>query len=127
MVIIMTMSAAPSFRDLVVPAAEFKAKCLELMDRVRDQNITVTITKHGRPVACLKPVVERPRSIWGFAKSLIGDDPGDAGTAPVDADWGPDPAELPLYRKDWVAARRRGARQKKSGKSGRKRGKDSAR
>jgi antitoxin (DNA-binding transcriptional repressor) of toxin-antitoxin stability system len=66
----------------------------------------VTITKHGRPVACLKPVVDRPKSIWGFAKHLIGEDSGDPGTDPIDVDWGPDPAELALYGDDGRTERR---------------------
>lgn len=38
-----------------VPATEFKAKCLELMDRVAEGRETYVITKHGRPVAKLVP------------------------------------------------------------------------
>ena len=38
-----------------VPATEFKAKCLELMDRVAEGRDTYVITKHGRPVAKLVP------------------------------------------------------------------------
>jgi prevent-host-death family protein len=39
-----------------VPATEFKARCLELMDRVAERRETYVITKHGRPVAKLAPV-----------------------------------------------------------------------
>jgi prevent-host-death family protein len=45
-----------------VAAAEFKAHCLELMDRVRDTGVEYVITKHGRPVARLVPVVQRERT-----------------------------------------------------------------
>lgn len=38
-----------------IPATEFKAKCLELMDRVAERRETYVITKHGRPVAKLVP------------------------------------------------------------------------
>ena len=38
-----------------VAAAEFKATCLELMDRVRETGTTYVVTKHGRPVAKLVP------------------------------------------------------------------------
>ena len=44
-----------------VPAAEFKARCLELMDRVRETGAEYVITKHGTPVAKLVPVVEARR------------------------------------------------------------------
>ena len=36
-------------------AADFKARCLELMDRVCETGVEYTITKHGRPVARLVP------------------------------------------------------------------------
>jgi prevent-host-death family protein len=39
-----------------VPATEFKARCLELMDRVSERRETYVITKRGRPVARLVPV-----------------------------------------------------------------------
>ena len=44
-----------------VGATEFKAKCLELMDRVQARRETFVITKRGKPVARLVPL-ERPRT-----------------------------------------------------------------
>jgi prevent-host-death family protein len=38
-----------------VGSAEFKAKCLELLDHVRDAGATYIVTKHGRPVAEVVP------------------------------------------------------------------------
>jgi|SRR5688572_18344212 prevent-host-death family protein len=38
-----------------IPAATFKATCLELMDRVRETGEEFVVTKHGRPVAKLVP------------------------------------------------------------------------
>src|SRR2546426_10359917 len=38
-----------------IPATEFKAKCLELMDRVAERRETYVITKRGKPVAKLVP------------------------------------------------------------------------
>ena len=43
-----------------VSATEFKAKCLDLMDRVAERRETYTITKHGKPVAQLAPVPVLP-------------------------------------------------------------------
>lgn len=49
----------------IVPATEFKARCLELMDRVAEKRETYVITKRGRPVARLVPA-ELPReSVFG--------------------------------------------------------------
>ena len=39
-----------------VAAAEFKARCLKILDDVRDSGAGVVITKHGHPVAKLVPV-----------------------------------------------------------------------
>ncbi len=39
-----------------VAAAEFKARCLKILDDVRDTGACVVITKHGHPVAKLVPV-----------------------------------------------------------------------
>lgn len=43
-----------------VGATEFKARCLELMDRVAERSESYVITKRGKPVAQLVPVGERP-------------------------------------------------------------------
>lgn len=49
-----------------IPASEFKARCLALMDEVAAGGEPVVITKHGKPVARLT-AHQPPR-----AKSLIG-------------------------------------------------------
>jgi prevent-host-death family protein len=50
----------------VMPAGEFKAKCLAVMDEVQDKRTTVIITKNGRPVAQMVPFVEEADPIFGF-------------------------------------------------------------
>lgn len=60
-----------------IPATEFKAKCLELMDRVAERRETFVITKRGKPVAKLVPVERKPKeSIFGCMRdkcSITGD------------------------------------------------------
>ena len=52
-----------------IPATEFKAKCLELMDRVAERRESFVITKRGRPVAKLGPVDRKPKdSIFGWLR-----------------------------------------------------------
>jgi prevent-host-death family protein len=55
-----------------LPAAEFKARCLELMDRVRETGAEYVITKHGRPVARLVPY-QAPSlpSVFGALKGTV--------------------------------------------------------
>ena len=39
-----------------IAAAEFKAKCLKLLDEVAGRRETLAITKYGKPVAQLAPM-----------------------------------------------------------------------
>ena len=50
--------------DLTVPAAEFKAKCLALLDRVRERGEPITITKRGRVVARLVAAGDENERPW---------------------------------------------------------------
>lgn len=47
-------------------AAQFKAKCLQLMDNVEAARTEIVITKRGRPVAKLVPYDQAPPAIFGF-------------------------------------------------------------
>ena len=51
-----------------IPAGEFKAKCLQLMDRVARSRKPIVITKRGKPVAKLVPPDElEPRPpLFGY-------------------------------------------------------------
>lgn len=53
-----------------VNATEFKARCLGLLDEVRDRGAEVVITKHGKPVARLVPMREATGSLRGAWKGL---------------------------------------------------------
>lgn len=56
----------------VVAAAEFKATCLELMDRVRETGAEYVITKHGVAVAKLVPyVAPRRQAFFGSMKGTV--------------------------------------------------------
>jgi prevent-host-death family protein len=59
-----------------IPAGEFKAKCLKLLDDVQQQRRQVIITKRGKPVARLAPLVEELPQIFGRMKGtgeILGD------------------------------------------------------
>lgn len=53
-----------------VAAAEFKAKCLDLMDHVRETGTEYIVTKHGTPVA--KLVQYRAPKSRGLFGSMTG-------------------------------------------------------
>ena len=50
--------------DERLPAAEFKARCLALIDRVRERGEPITITKRGRVVARLVPAGDEEERPW---------------------------------------------------------------
>lgn len=50
--------------DRPIPATEFKAKCLALIDRVRERGEPITITKRGRVVARLVPAGDEDEKPW---------------------------------------------------------------
>ena len=56
---------------LEVPAGEFKARCLKLMDEVRATRRPIVITKRGKPVAKLVPVEEEAPTIFGRLKGTV--------------------------------------------------------
>jgi prevent-host-death family protein len=68
-----------------VPAGEFKAKCLAILDEVNETGEPVLITKRGKPVARVTTIEEADQrktdaeSIFGALKGLISvvGDPGD--------------------------------------------------
>jgi prevent-host-death family protein len=69
-----------------VGAAEFKAKCLGLIDDIhaRKRNFVI-ITKRGKPYAKLVPVDSKDEPLYGCMKGLARIN-GDV-TKPVDVEW----------------------------------------
>jgi prevent-host-death family protein len=59
-----------------IPAGEFKARCLALMDQVRERGGEIVITKRGVPVARLVPPPAPAAAVFGCmtgTASLVGD------------------------------------------------------
>lgn len=76
-----------------VGSAEFKARCLELVDHVKEARAEYVVTRHGRPVARLVPVdADVPVSPLGAMRGtvLAYDRPFE----PVAATWSIDRDEL---------------------------------
>ncbi len=57
-----------------IPAGQFKAKCLAILDEVNSTGETVLITKRGKPVARVEAPRaqpdEAPDSIFGFLRGM---------------------------------------------------------
>lgn len=63
-----------------IPAGEFKARCLAILDDVAETGEEVVVTKRGKPIARVVPL-EPPRSLKG---SVVRED--DLIT-PIEDDW----------------------------------------
>ena len=87
----------------VMKAGEFKAQCLELMDRVAASGDVIVITKRGKAVAQLTALpAARRATLAGYLKDEI-EHVGDV-VAPIEIDWGP---AAPVLRRS-TAKKRRG-------------------
>lgn len=72
-------------KPATIPAGEFKAKCLKLIDEVAETRKPITITKRGKPVAQVTPVPAKQQSIVGSMKgsvTILGDI-----ISPLDVEW----------------------------------------
>jgi prevent-host-death family protein len=67
-----------------IPAGEFKAKCLKLLDEVAEKRETLVITKHGKPVAQLVPMPARENIVGSMKGSVLW--MGDI-ISPIDVEW----------------------------------------
>lgn len=59
-----------------IPAGEFKARCLRVMEEVKKHRTPVVITKKGRPVAKLVPPDEPAPDVFGCmagTAEIVGD------------------------------------------------------
>jgi prevent-host-death family protein len=54
-----------------MPAGEFKAQCLAVMDAVLKSGEPVLITKHGKPVAKLVPADPQSDEIFGYMAGKV--------------------------------------------------------
>jgi prevent-host-death family protein len=75
-----------------VGAAEFKARCLELVSEVERLGIEVVITKHRRPVARLVPENVKAAGVCGALKGMVIWE-GDI-VSPIDVEWTADESNL---------------------------------
>ncbi len=68
-----------------ITAAEFKAKCLKLMDEISKTHEPIVITKRGKPIAKLVPIEEPSENQFGYMKgtvTILGDV-----VSPIDEPW----------------------------------------
>jgi prevent-host-death family protein len=81
----MTITTGHEEAEMQITAAEFKAKCLKLMDEIARTREPIVITKRGKPIARLMPIEEPPQSQFGYMKgtvTILGDI-----VSPIDEEW----------------------------------------
>jgi prevent-host-death family protein len=72
----MIKSPTSKRNDRTVMASRFKAECLAILDQVEQLKISVTVTKHGRPIARVVPLEDEdgPQSMMGSVRLVAEDD-----------------------------------------------------
>jgi prevent-host-death family protein len=68
-----------------IPASQFKARCLALLDEVARSGETLVVTKRGKAVARVVPA-EEPKNLVGSVEFLVSDDEL---IEPLYEDWAP--------------------------------------
>jgi prevent-host-death family protein len=74
----------PATLTNTIPAGEFKAKCLKLLDEVAANRQPLIITKRGKPVAQLIPVAAERNIVGAMRGSVLWE--GDI-ISPIDVEW----------------------------------------
>jgi antitoxin (DNA-binding transcriptional repressor) of toxin-antitoxin stability system len=67
------MSAATEPKVRTIAAGEFKAKCLQLMDEIHANNLTLIVTKRGKPViqaTAPRQQANTFRPLWGRTPNI---------------------------------------------------------
>jgi prevent-host-death family protein len=54
-----------------IPAGQFKAQCLAIMDQVSKSGEPVVVTKHGKPVVKLVPAENRVDDIFNYMAGKV--------------------------------------------------------
>ena len=52
-------------------AAEFKAKCLAVMEKVKQTGEPVVVTKHGKPMVKVMPMPQKDAEVFGYLADKI--------------------------------------------------------
>ena len=100
----MVMKAATQPETLTIPAGEFKAKCLSLLDQVLNDNLKVIVTKRGKVVA----EITQPAGAAKPFRSIFGRSSSEGSRSPNATEWKKFKAES---AREWEDSHRRLVRQ----------------
>ncbi len=66
-----TRRARRTHAELEISAAEFKAKCLSLMEDVSRTRRSLVVTKRGKPIVRLVPLEQKEAPFVGFLQGCV--------------------------------------------------------
>ena len=58
-------------KEKTIPAGEFKAKCLRILDEVNRSREPVTVTKRGKPVARIVSIAQKQSAFGSMAGTVL--------------------------------------------------------
>jgi prevent-host-death family protein len=58
-------------KEITLPVSEFKAKCLRLLEDVEAKGDRIVITKRGRPMAQVAPIISQKVRLRGTWEGLV--------------------------------------------------------
>lgn len=67
-----------------VPAGEFKAKCLKMIDEVAEKGKPIVVTKRGKPLVKVIPIPSQADFVGSMRGSVLWE--GDI-ISPIDVEW----------------------------------------
>jgi prevent-host-death family protein len=56
---------------LTISSSEFKAKCLKLMEEVSHSHEEILVTKRGKPMVKVTPIISEQESLFGSMRGTV--------------------------------------------------------
>lgn len=72
-------------KERAIPAGEFKAKCLQILDEVNRSREPITVTKRGKPVARVVSIAQNQSAFGSMAGTVLAETDI---VSPIDEPWG---------------------------------------
>jgi prevent-host-death family protein len=80
----MVLDYRSNLMPTTIPAGDFKARCLKLLDEVAETREPLVITKYGKPIAKLVPIPPEKELFGALAGSVLAEEDL---IAPLDNEW----------------------------------------
>ena len=71
MTMVMVLSNRGNSAVEKIPAWQFKAQCLTIIDRLQKTGESILITRRGKPIARLVPLPSAPEDVFGYLAGKV--------------------------------------------------------